>query len=420
MSQTKPLIIKKKPGNKVPQKSLGRPLLKVNKQLLQEDYSRNLLVYSREAWQSGNWRSLVKIDLDGLSNHPDRAKIALIIASAHLQLGDKNNVATQFIAHATHWGCDKNLIFKILISGVYNTLGKAAALANQPLDSIKLFKSSIDLGPPLDTKLELIRHRIKNQFSQIKINDSIADLAIKNYLEINVDEIIKRREKEKSFFILSQKEKNRLQKIIDQCQTISGVKQSIQKKVFCIGSNKTGTTSLDSAMKILGFTSMPEELAYEFVSQDADSKMQERNFRRLMSINAKKFNFFEDLPFGYGMNYKVIREFYPEAKFILTTRDADAWFNSCQRWIQMLDCKSIYSWIWGIDFTVKNKKKIIELYQKRNSGIIKYFASMRTNQLFVLPIETASYDHLCKFLGVKPSLISNLNFPIENINDNKQ
>ena len=226
------------------------------------------------------------------------------------------------------------------------------------------------------------------------------------------------KKKLKSAFLLNTKEKNRLIKVIEELQTLSNIKQSIQNKVFCIGSNKTGTTSLDAAMKILGFKSMPEELAYSYILRDKDSKNQVNNFRNLMKTNTQNFNFFEDLPFCFGNNYKLIDHFYPDAKYILTLRDPEAWFSSCNRWIEALNCKPIYSWIWGIDFSFENKNKIIKLYNKRNSEIIRHFNS--TNKLMELQIETATYRILCQFLGIDLDSVSKLDFPMENINDFKK
>jgi len=45
-------------------------------------YDENLLEKYRGLWQSGDWEDLVTLDSNILEHHPDRAKLALIIASA--------------------------------------------------------------------------------------------------------------------------------------------------------------------------------------------------------------------------------------------------------------------------------------------------------------------------------------------------
>src|SRR3546814_701454 len=47
-----------------------------------------LLENARMQWQFGDWESLVKLDPGTLEKHPDRAKLALLAASAHQQLND--------------------------------------------------------------------------------------------------------------------------------------------------------------------------------------------------------------------------------------------------------------------------------------------------------------------------------------------
>lgn len=98
--------------------------------------------------------------------------------------------------------------------------------------------------------------------------------------------------RQKNLAFLLQKENLLLAKIIEKIQSISGAKQLLAHKIFCIGSNKTGTTSLDSAMRILGFAAMPERLAYQYLTLGRDKQTQEKTFRRLLETEIDKFNFF--------------------------------------------------------------------------------------------------------------------------------
>jgi hypothetical protein len=229
---------------------------------------------------------------------------------------------------------------------------------------------------------------------------------------------IKAREVEKNYASLLKKEKIRLQKIIENTQSISGLKQPLAHKTFCIGSNKTGTTSLDSAMRTLGFTTMPEDLAYQYLTLGCDGQTQEKAFRRLLETEVDKFNFFEDLPFCFQNNYKLINDFYPDANFILSIRNPDDWFSSCIRWIEKLDCEAIYNWIWDIRFNIENKKEIIDRYNKRNTEIQDYFTG-KAKKLLVTQIEHATFLNLSEFLNLEAGLASDLDFPRENINDLK-
>jgi 2-polyprenyl-3-methyl-5-hydroxy-6-metoxy-1,4-benzoquinol methylase len=110
-------------------------------------YDENLLECARTQWQFGDWESLIKIERETLQHHPDRAKLALLAAAGHLQQGD-NNTARQFTRLAQDWGCSKKMISQILIAGVHNSLGRAAAIIQQPQLAIKHFESSIATGMP--------------------------------------------------------------------------------------------------------------------------------------------------------------------------------------------------------------------------------------------------------------------------------
>ena len=116
-------------------------------------YDENLLEHARTQWQFGDWESLIKIERETLQHHPDRAKLALLAAAGHLQQGD-NNTARQFTRLAQEWGCSKKLLSQILIAGVHNSLGRAAAITQQPKLAIKHFEDSIATGmPSVDIRL---------------------------------------------------------------------------------------------------------------------------------------------------------------------------------------------------------------------------------------------------------------------------
>jgi hypothetical protein len=129
-------------------------------------YDENLLERSRTQWQFGDWESLAKLERDTLQHHPDRAKLALLAAAGHLQQGD-SQAARLFTRLAQDWGCSKKLISQILISGVHNSLGRAAAIGNQQHRTLQHFEKAIAIGTPgSDAKL-LTQARTGAQLSQL-------------------------------------------------------------------------------------------------------------------------------------------------------------------------------------------------------------------------------------------------------------
>lgn len=126
-----------------------------------------LLERARTQWQFGDWESLAQIDRDTLQHHPDRAKLALLAAAGRLQTEGNDSEARQFIRLAQSWGASKKLINQILIAGVHNSLGRAAAISNQQQQAFQHFEKAIAVGiPGSDTKL-LTRARSSEQLGQL-------------------------------------------------------------------------------------------------------------------------------------------------------------------------------------------------------------------------------------------------------------
>ena len=119
-------------------------------------YDEALLERSRIQWQFGDWQALAAISCEMLQPHPDRARLALLAAVGHQQLGD-TATARNFIDLAQDWGCGKKLIAQVLLAGAHNTLAKAAAAAGQAPRALKHFQASIATGTP-NTDLALATH----------------------------------------------------------------------------------------------------------------------------------------------------------------------------------------------------------------------------------------------------------------------
>lgn len=105
------------------------------------------------------------------------------------------------------------------------------------------------------------------------------------------------------------------------------IKRKNYNKIFCIGSNKTGTTSLEKLFTLFGF-SAGNQSAAEILSLDwLTHKNAERIIRYCYTANA-----FQDVPFSYPGLYKELDKAFPNSKFILTVRNnPDEWFESLVR-----------------------------------------------------------------------------------------
>lgn len=139
-------------------------------------YDENLLERARTQWQFGDWQSLCKMSRDTLQHHPDRAKLALLIAAGLLQNG-QDVESRQFIRLSLDWGVSKKLISQILIAGVHNSLGRAASLGNQQHRALQHFENSITIGTPGCAKDLFVDARANNQLKALNLQNFRRDLA---------------------------------------------------------------------------------------------------------------------------------------------------------------------------------------------------------------------------------------------------
>lgn len=152
--------------------SVTSPLLTGNG-VGQVPYDENLMERCRTQWQFGDWDRLAKLDREVLQHHPDRDKLALLAAAACLQTNDPAT-ARQLIRLARTWGCSKQLISRVLISGVHNSLGCYAALSGQTSRAKRHFEGAIAIGSP-GGEARLIAHaRTERQLAQLGLIEKSA------------------------------------------------------------------------------------------------------------------------------------------------------------------------------------------------------------------------------------------------------
>lgn len=188
-------------------------------------------------------------------------------------------------------------------------------------------------------------------------------------------------------------------------------------KIFVIGRNKTGTTSMAEALAKAGFIvgkqSKAESMAEDWVRRD---------FSRIIQY-CKTADAFQDVPFSLPYTYQAVDQAFPGSRFILTMRDSsDQWFESVKRFHTMLlghnrlptvnDLKEfphIYKgWLWrqqqvvyGADeSTLYDRSRYIAQYEKHNADVQEYFR-FRQKDLLVLNLsEPSAQTRLAVFLGL--------------------
>ena len=164
----------------------------------------------------------------------------------------------------------------------------------------------------------------------------------------------------------------------------------MKPKVFCIGFHKTGTTTLEVALKKLGY-----RVTGSFGTKDPGiaGKVHEMAYEMV-----EKYDAFEDNP--WPILYKELDARFAGSKFILTRRPAEAWIRS-----QVKDFASTETpmrrWIYGENAGCPegNEDTYVARYERHNREVLDYFKDRPDDLLvFDLPAD-AGWDKLCVFLG---------------------
>lgn len=195
-----------------------------------------------------------------------------------------------------------------------------------------------------------------------------------------------------------------------------------RKKIFVIGHNKTGTTSMKSALTSLGFH-VGNQSSAELLLED----WARRDFRRIISY-CKSAEAFQDIPFSLDYTYQAVDNAFPESKFILTVRNnSQEWYESYIRFARNSSKKYFGTdrlpradelkqrhyrktgWPWlrlhfvyGVsEDSPFDKMKLIDYYESHNHNVINYFKH-RHNDLLVLDVSAPdAMQSLCNFLSVE-------------------
>lgn len=85
-------------------------------------------------------------------------------------------------------------------------------------------------------------------------------------------------------------------------------------KVFCVGRNKTGTTSIAKALRALGFKVGDQARAETLIEDWA-----RRDFRKIVRY-CRTADAFQDVPFSWPHTFEALDQAFPQSKFILTVR----------------------------------------------------------------------------------------------------
>ncbi|MEP5253980.1 MAG: sulfotransferase [Winogradskyella arenosi] len=201
-----------------------------------------------------------------------------------------------------------------------------------------------------------------------------------------------------------------------------------KNKIFCVSFQRTGTTSVGQFFKDFG---------YKVASYDSKRSSNWSTLRFLgdyenifKSKDFKNHQVFEDNPWWEEDFYKVLFHRFPDAKFILFTRDADKWFDSMvshskgktlgntfrhssiynrkEEFYNTFPNLSFYKSIATIDNLLEinetHRTHYKKIYNLRNKEIVDFFNAVSPSSLFTTQLEDADkWQRLAAFFDIELS-----------------
>lgn len=166
-----------------------------------------------------------------------------------------------------------------------------------------------------------------------------------------------------------------------------------KQKIFCIGFQKTGTSSLRDALRSLGY-----DVTGVFGRRVKLKELKQKYVEMGLEI-AARHDAVEDMP--WPLMFRELDAAFPGSKFILTLRDTDRWYRSIASHFGA-NPYHLQQLAYGDDAPapVGHEARYRQVYEAHNAAVIDYFAE-RPSGLLVMRLEAGDgWDKLCPFLGV--------------------
>lgn len=151
-------------------------------------------------------------------------------------------------------------------------------------------------------------------------------------------------------------------------------------KVFCIGFNKTGTTSCGKAFELLGLRNKSFDT---FIWREL---YKNGHIGRVLKI-ASKYDSFDDLPWLKEEMIVLLDKTFPGSKFVYLERDEESWK------------KSIYYWTYKEKGVYPDMDRVLSEFREHKKFVFEFFKG-RSKDLLVIDVsEPDAFHKLAKFLG---------------------
>jgi hypothetical protein len=211
-------------------------------------------------------------------------------------------------------------------------------------------------------------------------------------------------------------------------------------KIFGIGYNKTGTTTLQTILKLYGYK-LPKQQEQEIRLSKSTFSTDYTELKRFCA----EYDAFQDMPFSQDLTYVAADALFPNSKFILTERPADAWFKSMCNFHKKVFKINDLSKLTEKDVIEKfiylypgyshsNKERLLSsfkdelrivswkklydydyytnMYTRRNEEIKRYFMNSKSKLLVIDLTKDKTTKRICEFINI--SLEYSIDMPHSN------
>lgn len=168
-------------------------------------------------------------------------------------------------------------------------------------------------------------------------------------------------------------------------------------KVFGLGYPRTGTTTLREALRIVGYEGK------RFECKIMSVPITDEVFERELMPTLLQDDAFTDMP--WPLLYRTLDARFPNAKFILTTRDPDSWVESMLSFYTREVKSAMRQWVYGYSYPRKHEDAYIMRFLRHTNEVVRYFRGR--DDLLVYDVRDG-WEPLCEFLGNE---VPNVRFP---------
>ena len=162
-------------------------------------------------------------------------------------------------------------------------------------------------------------------------------------------------------------------------------------KVFCVGFQKTGTTSLERALRTLGYR-VAGVFGRKLTLEELGLTAIETGLRIAAEHDAV-----QDMP--WPLMFRELDAAFPGSRFVLTVRDTDNWYKSISDHFGP-GPNHLSQHTYGEDAPspVGHERRYKQVFEAHNRAVLDYFKD-RPGHLLVMDLERGDgWEALCSFI----------------------